>query len=83
MYAKNGFIDKVWALFMGHTVPYTFVFKPQIYVLDLPLSYGHSYLYALCMRVINLKIQNKNELLQIYLCYCVTSYQLYMFLHFI
>ena len=40
---------------MGHTVPYTFVFKPQIYVLDLPLSYGHSYLYALCMRVINLK----------------------------
>ena len=55
MYAKNGFIDKVWALFMGHTVPYTFVFKPQIYVLDLPLSYGHSYLYALCMRVINLK----------------------------
>ena len=40
---------------MGHTVPYTFVFKPQIYVLDLPLSYGHSYLYALCMPVINLK----------------------------
>jgi len=40
---------------MGHTVPYTFVFKPQIYVLDLPLSYGHSYLYALCMRIINLK----------------------------
>ena len=55
MYAKNGFIDKVWALFMGHTVPYTFVFKPQIYVLDLPLSYGHSYLYALCMQVINSK----------------------------
>ena len=40
---------------MGHTVPYTFVFKPQIYVLDWPLSYGHSYLYALCTRVINLK----------------------------
>ena len=55
VYAKNGFIDKVWALFMGHTVPYTFVFKPQIYVLDLPLSYGHSYLYALCMQVINSK----------------------------